>query len=300
MATSKLIQMQPNLAFPERLSEKHRPLTVDDFIGLEIPKRIMGAFVRNPKPDAFYFVGPPGCGKTAMALAVIDQINAEHHHIPSRNCDLETIEDTVRNCWRAPWIMFGPNAGKPSHLHCIHVSEADQMTGGAQLALLSKMDATAWPPATFFIFTANGKVLLEPRFLSRCKVIDFANPLDGDLAKYLAKVYRKEGGSYPVDYAEITAQTGGNVRDALGKLEMEVMIGNDRKGLPELAKHQAADHTHKCGECGITIDCDEKDCRKAAVSRQCPLSGMPPCAGTTPEKAERGRRAWQTRREKNR
>ena len=297
MAT-KLIQMQPALDFPESLAEKYRPHDLDGFVGLEIPKRIMGAFVRNPKPDAFYFVGPSGCGKTAMALAVVDALCAEHHHIPSRNCDLETIEQTTRDCHRMPWNCFGPNAGKPTRFHCIHVSEADQMTGAAQLALLSKLDATAWPPNTFFIFTANGTVLLEKRFLNRCKIVDFKNPDDSALAKYLAKVYRKEGGNYSVDYTGIARQTSGSVRDALQKVEMELMIGNDRKGLPEPAKTKACDHSHKCGECQVQIDCDEKDCRKAAVIRQCPLSGMPPCAGTTPERAERGRRAWQTRREK--
>lgn len=301
MATHNLYQMpQPAFAFPERLSEKHRPRTVDDFAGLDLPKRIMNAFIRQPRPDAFYFVGEPGCGKTTMALAVIEQIGAEEHHIPSKNCDLETIENVIHMCHRAPWNMFGPNAGKPCPLHCVHVSEADQMTGAAQLALLSKMDATAWPPATFFIFTANGKNLLEPRFLTRCKVVEF--PKVADMAKYLAKVYRREGGTYPLDFAAIAAQSNGNVRDALGKLEMELMIGNDRKGLPEPAKPQGtAHHSHKCLACDHTVDCETKDCRKQAVVRQCPMLGKAAfCPGTTTQGSERNRRAWQTRRENSR
>ena len=35
------------------------------------------------------------------------------------------------------------------------VDEADRMTPAAQLALLSKLDATAIPPNTIFIFTCN-------------------------------------------------------------------------------------------------------------------------------------------------
>src|SRR5712664_1522178 len=118
-AATKVLSMP--LAFPEALVEKYRPETLDDFIGLDIPKRIMQSFIRNPKPDAFYFVGPSGSGKTAMALAVINAIAAEQHHIPSRSCDLETIEEVTRQCHRIPWNLFGPNAGKPAHLHCIHV-----------------------------------------------------------------------------------------------------------------------------------------------------------------------------------
>ena len=39
------------------------------------------------------------------------------------------------------------------------------MTPAAQLALLSKLDATAFPPNTVFIFTCNETGNLEPRFL---------------------------------------------------------------------------------------------------------------------------------------
>lgn len=290
---------QVTFDFPQRLSEKYRPTTIEGFIGLEIPKRVMAAFVKRPTCDAFYFVGPSGSGKTSLAKAVIDALNAEEHHIPSKSCDLLKIEETIAMCHRAPWVMFGPNAGKPCHFHCVHVSEADQMTGAAQLALLSKMDATEWPPQTFFIYTANGTHLLEPRFLSRCKVLDFA-PATANLAQYLEKIYKREGGSYPIDFAKFAEITKGNVRDALGKVEAILMMASDGQSLPQTSSQKPeADHSHKCGECAVTIPCFEKNCRKQAVAKTCPIGGRPPCAGTTPDRAEKNRRAWQTRRDKN-
>jgi len=51
--------------------------------------------------------------------------------------------------------------------------EADGMTNPAQLALLSKLDATAFPPNTIFVFTCNGTDGLEPRFISRCRTVEF-------------------------------------------------------------------------------------------------------------------------------
>jgi len=41
--------------------------------------------------------------------------------------------------------------------------EADRMSKAAQLHLLSKLDATAFPPNTIFIFTANATDGLEDR-----------------------------------------------------------------------------------------------------------------------------------------
>lgn len=294
MALAQITTM--SLGFPQRLSEKIRPTRLDEFVGLSRAKAIIKTFLANPKADAWYFVGASGTGKTSMALAMIDALDAEEHHIPSRSCDLETIRGIVAKCQRIPYHFFGPKAGKSSKWHVIHISEADQMTGGAQIDLLSKMDATEWPPNTIFILTGNGTQLLEKRLLSRCKVIEFDKP-NGELADFLRKVYRREGGTFPLDFAKIANESEHNVRDALGKLEMEIMIRpSDRKGLPTQPEKSKCDHTHKCGDCDITYPCDDTDCRRGAIQRQCPFGGRPPCAGATREGAERNIRAWETRK----
>ena len=61
--------MQSNLAFPQSLSEKYRPQTIAEFVGLEKPKKILGKFAAKPYASAWLFVGPSGVGKTSMALA---------------------------------------------------------------------------------------------------------------------------------------------------------------------------------------------------------------------------------------
>jgi DNA polymerase III delta prime subunit len=50
-------------------------------------------------------------------------------------------------------------------MHLVLIDEADGMTNPAQLALLSKLDATPFPPNTIFVFTCNGTDGLEPRFI---------------------------------------------------------------------------------------------------------------------------------------
>src|SRR2546427_12513477 len=136
--------MTSSLNLAASLTEKYRPRTIEDFVGLPKPKKVLAHFALKPFASAWLFLGPSGIGKTSMALALTAAIPAELHHIPSRKCDLESLEETTRCCW---YIPLG------ARFHLVLVDEADQMTPAAQLAFLSKLDATAAPPNTIFVFS---------------------------------------------------------------------------------------------------------------------------------------------------
>jgi putative ATPase len=88
----------PSFVFPQSLADKYRPRTIADFVGLEKPKKILRKFAANPYPSAWLFVGPPGVGKTTMALALAETLSAELHHIPSQQCNVSAVEDVIRQC----------------------------------------------------------------------------------------------------------------------------------------------------------------------------------------------------------
>jgi DNA polymerase III gamma/tau subunit len=206
----------PTLPFPQSLAEKYRPRTITEFVGLEKPKRILAKFAAHPYPSAWLFVGPSGVGKTSMAQALCGEIKGELTHIPSQKCTAQAIEEACCHC------HFVPLTGG---FHVVLIDEADRMTPAAQLALLSKLDATAFPPNTVFIFTCNSTDGLEPRFLSRCRVIEFSSyGMAGEIADYLDKVWHMEGGNGNApDLARLAKESRNNVRDALMKLEVELM-----------------------------------------------------------------------------
>ena len=180
---------QAGLVFPALLSEKYRPRLLDDFVGLDKPKKVLAKFAASPFPNAaFLFVGPSGTGKTSMALALCEAIGAELHHVPSQRANVETIEDTVRQC------HYVPRNGARS-LHVVLVDEADQMSSAAQLSLLSKLDSTSFPPSTVFIFTANDTERLQDRFLSRCMTLAFSSHgMAKDIALLLERIWLAEAG----------------------------------------------------------------------------------------------------------
>ena len=208
---------QSSLGFPQPLAEKYRPRKIADFIGLDKQRKVLSAFAKRPVSCAWLFIGGSGLGKSTMALALAEEMQAELHKIPSQKCNLENIENTVRMCWYAPM--------QPGGFHVVLADEADQMTPSAQLALLSKLDATDPPPQTVWIFTANDCERLEKRFLSRCRVLEFSNyGLRGDLASFLAEVWKAETGKEgTLDWTRIAKEANSNVREALQTLEIELL-----------------------------------------------------------------------------
>src|SRR5260370_17636983 len=105
---------QTGFSFPASLTEKYRPHSFADFIGIDRPRRIMENFAKNPKSDAFLFVGPSGIGKTSLALAFAEMIGGELHHIPSQKCNVDTLENIIQTCHRAPCNFYVTNAAKPA------------------------------------------------------------------------------------------------------------------------------------------------------------------------------------------
>lgn len=178
----------PTFAFPQPLAEKYRPMRIAEFVGLERPKKVLTAFCKRPTPGAWLFLGPSGVGKSSMALALANELQAELHKIPSQKCTTSAIEDVVRQCWYAPMT--------PGGFHIVLADEADAMSNAAQLQLLSKLDSTDPAPNTVWIFTANDTERLERRFLSRCKTLEFSSyGMAGEIVGYLDKVWHAEGGN---------------------------------------------------------------------------------------------------------
>ena len=156
-------------------------------------------------------------GRSYLALALCDAIAGELIHIPSQHCTVAELEESLR------MTQYVPMAGK--RFWFVLVDEADQMTDKAQLALLSKLDSTGRIDGCVFVFTCNSTERLEARFLSRCLQIEFSSyGMAVDIAAYLENVWHSEGGNgNGPDFARLAKDCRNNVRDCLGRLEVELL-----------------------------------------------------------------------------
>ncbi len=203
--------------FPQPLTEKYRPARIADFAGLDKVKKILTRFAANPRSISFLFIGPSGTGKTTMALALANELNAELHHVPSQECSLERLQRVCTTC------AYVPMAGRNCHL--VLIDEADRMSQAAQLYLLSKLDSTDPIPNTIWIFTCNDMGSLQDRFLSRTMRLDFSNyGIQADAAELLERVWKAEAPTAPApNLARIIKEACGNVRESLMRLETELL-----------------------------------------------------------------------------
>ena len=210
---------QPSLDFPASLATRYQPHSIDSFIGLAKPRALCAKLAARPYSSAWLFTGPSGTGKTTLALALAESIPAEIHHIPSQECNLDTLERICTTC------QYVPMSGCKMHL--ILVDEADQMSQAAQLYLLSKLDGTAQLPNTIWIFTCNSTDRLADRFLSRTISVEFSSyGIASDAADLLARIWSENApASAPApNFARIVKENNNNVRASLMQLEAELMM----------------------------------------------------------------------------
>src|SRR5438034_10316917 len=106
------------------LVEKYQPRRIEDFIGLEGPKRLLANLLRAPKPVAVLLVGSPGCGKTTLGMAFADELPGTLHDISSQKCDVAALDRFNDLC------QYYPSRGTS---HDPSADEADHMTDKAQL-----------------------------------------------------------------------------------------------------------------------------------------------------------------------
>ena len=137
--------------------------------------------------------------------------------------DLATVKSVTDRCYYFPMSF---EEGKSAKFHLVLVDEADQMSNAAQLAFLSKLDGTAFPPNTMFIFTCNAVDRLEARFLSRCRRLDFSSyGMAEGITGLLQRIWDSEtdNPTEKPNFARIAKESNNNVRDALMTLEVQIM-----------------------------------------------------------------------------
>jgi DNA polymerase III delta prime subunit len=147
--------------------EKYRPKKIEDCILPEMLKMQFKKFVESESIPNLIFSGPPGTGKTTVALAMIDEIGADSYMI---NASLYGNIETLRN----ELEVFASSVSTNGKRKYVVLDESDKTSIAFQEGLRAFIEE--YSKNTGFILTCNYKTRLIEAIHSRCPSVDFNIP----------------------------------------------------------------------------------------------------------------------------
>lgn len=178
------------------LDNKYRPRKFEDFVGNENIVRDIQALLKVGDMPHLMFFGPPGSGKTTMALLIAREyfgkpINLNTEGVEdymTLNASDERGIDTIREKIKL-WAKARSESGKK---RIIFMDEADSLTPDAQHALRAIVEKNE--DRCMFIFSLNHiEKIKEPALISRCAKFFFKRPNTEQTAILIRKICEKEG-----------------------------------------------------------------------------------------------------------
>ncbi len=145
--------------------QKYRPRKIEDVILPERLKAVFQNFVNSEKIPNLLLSGQPGIGKTTIALAMCNELDADCYVI---NGSLDGGIDNLRVNVQGYASSVSLN-GKRKY---VIIDEADYLTHATQPALRNFMEE--FSKNCGFILTCNYVTRILPAIRSRCTTVDFS------------------------------------------------------------------------------------------------------------------------------
>ncbi len=202
------------------LAERMRPLTLDDYVGqkhLVGKGAILRLAIESGMLPSLILWGPPGVGKTTLALIISKQLNRPFFSLSAINSGVKDIRDVIEQASR----LKDENENLPilfiDEIHRFSKSQQDSLLGAVERGLVTLIGATTENPS-FEVISA---------LLSRSQVYILQNLSEEDLVELLNKAikedpYLKDRKITIREHEALLRLSGGDGRKLLNVLELVV------------------------------------------------------------------------------
>jgi putative ATPase len=208
------------------LAERMRPTTLDDYVGqkhLVGKDAILRLAIESGMLPSLILWGPPGVGKTTLALIISKQLNRPFFSLSAINSGVKDIREVIEQASR----LKDENENLPilfiDEIHRFSKSQQDSLLGAVERGLVTLIGATTENPS-FEVISA---------LLSRSQVYILQNLSEEDLIELLNKAIKED--SYLKDrkisikeHEALLRLSGGDARKLLNVLELVVNAVNQQ------------------------------------------------------------------------
>jgi putative ATPase len=202
------------------LAERMRPKTLDDYVGqkhLVGKGAILRLAIETEMLPSLILWGPPGVGKTTLALIISNQLNRPFFSLSAINSGVKDIREVIEKAS----ILKEENENLPvlfiDEIHRFSKSQQDSLLGAVERGLVTLIGATTENPS-FEVISA---------LLSRSQVYILQNLSEEDLLELLNKAIKED--SYLRDrkinikeHEALLRLSGGDARKLLNVLDLVV------------------------------------------------------------------------------
>ncbi|MHB1176823.1 MAG: replication-associated recombination protein A [Daejeonella sp.] len=206
------------------LAERMRPATLDDYVGqkhLVGQGAILRLAIETGNLPSLILWGPPGVGKTTLALIISRQLNRPFFSLSAINSGVKDIREVIEKASQ----LKDENENLPilfiDEIHRFSKSQQDSLLGAVERGLVTLIGATTENPS-FEVISA---------LLSRSQVYILQNLSENDLLELLNKAlkeddYLKQKKVKIREHEALLRLSGGDARKLLNVLELVINAVN--------------------------------------------------------------------------
>lgn len=217
----------------EPLAVRMRPRSLDDFAGQEEmlgPGKLLRRLIESDKISSLILYGPPGCGKTSIALIISERTKSHFERINAASNNVADIRRIIDSAKKREAVNGRRTILLIDEIHRFNKAQQDVLMP----------DVEAGNPVLIGTTTHNPFFYVNSALLSRSQVFEFKTLNDNGIIKIIrnALADKEHGlGKVPVDMdadalKHLAKISEGDARRALSALEVGVLTtpaGKDKK-----------------------------------------------------------------------